>query len=283
MQRAECGGQRAGDTTKRLGNFSSNTAPIIRAQRAGVFFALAWLFVLFSALPAFAQVADLGQLRTRIEQGDYLSAIPRLEAHIRSRPSDADAYFLLSRALYLSGGAVNVSRSEDAINQCFRLSSLPKAEHYWQRGLVRASSRIKDALLDLRLAAFGNARATPKELFRYAMDWGAVAWRSGDLGQALEAYRRAAKLDANQPLAWLHQGTLLVAQGNPSEADSALSKAIVLMQSPKPHPSLPEAFYWRGRAMELLGKPDAAKENYRRALEFNPNHSGAKAALEALR
>jgi tetratricopeptide (TPR) repeat protein len=253
------------------------------AKKAFNLFFSACLLLLFAALPVFAQVADLGQLRTRIEQGDYLSAIPRLEAHIKSRPGDSDAYFLLSRALYLSGGAVNLSRSEDAINQCFRLSSLPKAEHYWQRGLVRANGRIKDALLDLRVAASSNARATPKELFRYAMDWGAVAWRSGDSAQALEAYRRASKLDALQPLAWLHQGTLLVAQGSPNEADSALSKAIALMQSPKPHPSLSEAFYWRGRAMELLGKSDAAKENYRRALEFNSNHSAAKAALEALR
>jgi tetratricopeptide (TPR) repeat protein len=245
--------------------------------------AIAGFFLFFAALPVFAQVADLSQIRSRIEQGDYLSAVPRLEAHIRSRPNDTDAYFLLSRALYLSGGVVNLSRSEDAINQCFRLSSLPKAEHYWQRGLVRASSRLKDALLDLRVAASSNARATPKELFRYAMDWGAVAWRAGDLAQALEAYRRASRLDASQPLAWLHQGTLLVAQSSPNEADSALSKAIGLMQLPKPHPSLPEAFYWRGRAMELLDKLDAAKENYRRALEFNPNHSGAKAALEALR
>jgi tetratricopeptide (TPR) repeat protein len=251
-----------------------------KKQMAGSFLAL--FFLLFLALPTLAQVADLGQIRSRIEQGDYLSAVPRLEAHIRSRPNDTDAYFLLSRALYLSGGAVNISRSEDAINQCFRLSNLPKAEHYWQRGLVLAGSRLKDALLDLRVAA-SNARATPKELFRYAMDWGIVAWRSGDLAQALEAYRRASKIDANQPLAWLHQGTLLVAQGNPNGADSVLSKAIALMQTAKPHPSLPEAFYWRGRAMELLGKSDAAKENYRRALEFNPNHSAAKAALEALR
>lgn len=243
---------------------------------------LLFLGLLYSL--ALAQVADLGLLRSRIEQGDYLSAIPRLEAHIKARPSDSEAFFLLSRALYLSGGAVNLSRSEDAINQCFRLSSLPKAEHYWQRGLVRSSNnRLKDGLLDLRVAASSNARATPKELVRFAMDWGAVAWRGGDLPQALEAYRRASKLDPNQSLAWLHQGTLLVAAGNPSEAENVLTRAIGLMQSPKVHPSLPEAFYWRGRALELLGKPDAAKENYRRALEFNPNHSAARAALEALR
>jgi tetratricopeptide (TPR) repeat protein len=163
-------------------------------------------------------------------------------------------------------------------------SSLPKAEHYWQRGLVRSSSnRLKDGLLDLQVASSSNARAPAKEIFRYAMDWGAVAWRGGELRQALEAYRRASKLDAAQPLPWLHQGTILVAQGNGTEADTALSRAIALMQTTKPHPSLSEAFYWRGRAMELLNKPEAAKENYRRALEFNPNHSGARAALESLR
>lgn len=237
--------------------------------------------LLFTSL-ALAQVADLVVLRSRIEQGDFLSAIPKLEAHVKARPGDAEAYFLLARALYLAGGAVNISRAEDAINQCFRLSSSPRAEYYWQRGLVRASSnRIKDALLDLRVASSSNTRATPKEVYRFAMDWGATAWRTGDLNQALEAYRRAARLDANQPLAWLHQGTLLVSFNKGADAEDALNKAIALML-PIKHPSLPEAYYWRGKALEAQAKYEAAKDNYRKALEINPNHSAARAALEAL-
>lgn len=237
------------------------------------------LFVSF----AFAQVTDLGLLRSRIEQGDFLSAIPKLEAHVKVRPSDAEAYFLLSRALYLAGGAVYLSRAEDAINQCFRLSNLPRPESYWQRGLIRASTnRFKDALLDLRVASSSSTRANPKEVFRFAMDWGAVAWRSGDLTQALEAYRRAVRLDPSQALPWLHQGTLLVSLNEAKEAEIALSKAISLMQTLKPHPSLAEAFYWRGRALEAQNKLEAAKDNYRRALEQNPSHAAAKMALEAL-
>jgi tetratricopeptide (TPR) repeat protein len=231
---------------------------------------------------ATAQVTDLGLMRSRIEQGDFLSAIPKLEAHVKVRPSDSEAYFLLARALYLAGGAVYLSRAEDAINQCFRLSNLPRQESYWQRGLIRAgTNRFKDALLDLRVAS-SSTRAAPKEVFRYAMDWGATAWRSGDLSQALEAYRRAVRLDPSQALPWLHQGTLLVSLNEPKLAENALSKAIALMQTPKPYPSLAEAFYWRGRALELQNKLEAAKDNYRRALELNPNHSAAKMALEAL-
>ncbi len=241
---------------------------------------MVWLLFCASVL---AQVADLPVLRVRIEQGDFLSAIPKLEAHIKARPADPEGFFLLARALYLAGGAVYFSRAEDAINQCFRLSSLPRPESYWQRGLIRASTnRFKEALLDLRVASSSTSRAVPKEVFRYAMDWGATAWRSGDLNQALEAYRRAVRLDASQPLPWLHQGTLLVSLNNPQEAEIVLSRAITLMQNPKPHPSLSEAFYWRGRALELLSNFQAAKENYRRALEFNPNHTAARAALEAL-
>ena len=243
-----------------------------------------WLLgFLLCCTVALAQVADLGLLRNSIEQGDFLSAIPKLEAHVKARPGDAEAYFLLARALYLSGGAVGLSRAEDAINQCFRLSSLPRPESYWQRGLIRANTnRFKDALLDLRVASSSNTRAATKDVYRFAMDWGATAWRTGDLTQALEAYRRAAKLDSSQPLPWLHQGTLLVSLNQALEAEAALTRAIGLMQGAKPHPSLAEAFYWRGRALELQNKFNAAKENYRRALEFNPNHSAAQAALEAL-
>ncbi|MEY4529291.1 MAG: hypothetical protein RLZZ156_12 [Deinococcota bacterium] len=231
---------------------------------------------------ATAQVTDLAVLRSRIEQGDFLSAIPKLEAHVKVRPSDAEAYFLLSRALYLAGGAVYLSRAEDAINQCFRLSNLPRPESYWQRGLIRAgTNRFKDALLDLRVASSSSTRANPKEVYRYAMDWGAVAWRSGDLTQALEAYRRAVRLDPIQALPWLHQGTLLLSLEDAKEAEAALSKAIGLMQAQK-HPALAEAFYWRGVALERQNKLEAAKENYRRALEQNPSHVAAKMALEAL-
>jgi tetratricopeptide (TPR) repeat protein len=239
--------------------------------------------LLFSSF-AIAQIADLSALRIRIEQGDVLNTIAKLEAHVKARPSDSEAFFLLARALYLAGGAVYLSRAEDAINQCFRLSGSPKAEWYWQRGLIRANTnRSKDALLDLRVSASGSARATPKEIFRYAMDWGAVAWRSGDLTQALEAYRRAARLDPVQPLPLLHQGTLLVSLNQALEAETILTKAITLMQNSKQPISLAEAFYWRGRAFELQNKFDAAKENYRRALEFNPNHSAARTALNALK
>ena len=113
------------------------------------------------------------------------------------------------------------------------------------------------------------------------MDWGATAWRSGDLTQALEAYRRAVRLDPSQALPWLHQGTLLVSSNNSKKAEVILTKAITLMQNQK-HPSLAEAFYWRGRALESQNKFDSAKENYRRALEQSPSHAAAKAALEAL-
>jgi tetratricopeptide (TPR) repeat protein len=237
--------------------------------------------LLFASI-ATAQVTDLVVLRSRIEQGDFLTAIPKLEAHVKVRPADAEAFFLLSRALYLAGGAVYLSRAEDAINQCFRLSNLPRPESYWQRGLIRAShNRLKDALLDLRVASSSSTRAAPKEVFRYAMDWGAIAWRGGDLTQALEAYRRAVRLDVTQALPWLHQGTLLIALNEVKEAEAALTKAIGLMQTQK-HPALAEAFYWRGQALERQLRFDAAKENYRRALEQNPSHVAAKMALEAL-
>ncbi len=241
------------------------------------------LFVFFAV--ALAQVTDLALLRNRIEQGEFLSAIPKLEAHIKVRPGDAEAFFLLARAYYLATGAVNLAKAEDAIRNCFRQSAFPRAEYHWQRGLIYASSnRSKEALTDLRTASSGDSRASYKEMYRFAMDWGAVAWRIGDLQQALEAYRRAGRTDPSQPLAWLNQGIILVSQSSGSEAESALNKAITLMQAntPKNHPAIPEAYYWRGRAQELQNKLEAARESYRRALEFNSNHGAAKTALENL-
>lgn len=228
--------------------------------------------------------ADLSVLRSRLEQGDFVSVIPRLESHLRVKPSDAEAHFLLSRAYYLSGGVVNIGRAADQIKSAFRAPS-PRLEYYWQQGLVQAAQgKTQLALSNLRVAASSDPKASGvKETYRFAMDWGAVAWRSGDLRQALEAYRRAVRIDGSQPFGWLNQGVIYLSVSEPERAEPVLERAVTLFaQGYAKHPAYSEAQYTRGRTLELLGRFDAARLAYRSALSLNPSMQIARDALDAL-
>jgi len=46
--------------------------------------------------------------------------------------------------------------------------------------------------------------------------------------------------------------------------------------------NLEESHYWRGRALQALGRVDEARRAFERALRFNPNYSEARQALAAL-
>jgi tetratricopeptide (TPR) repeat protein len=229
-------------------------------------------------------ISDLGAIRTRLESGDFIGVIPKLEAHLKVRPLDADAHFLLARAYYLSGGVVNLGRAADHIKEAFK-SSVPRLEYYWQQGLIQAAQgKVQLALSNLRVAANGDPKVIgAKDAYRFAMDWGSVAWRSGDLRQALEAYRRAARADASQPFPWLNEGIILISLNEAAAAEITLARAITLFQQNfAKHPAHAEAHYWRGRALEMLGRLDSARTAYRVALTLNPNLRVAREALDAL-
>jgi Flp pilus assembly protein TadD len=243
------------------------------------------LGVLLLGAVAFAQVLnDLTPIRVKLEQGDFISAIPKLEAHLKVRPGDAEAHFLLARAYYLAGGVVNLGRSSDHIKEALK-SNTPRLEYYWLQGLIQATQgKFQLALSNLRVAATGESRVTtPRDFYRFSMDWGAVAWRSGDLRQALEAYRRANKADGTQPFPLLNAGVIYLSLSEPERAEPELTKAVVLFQQYAPkHPAYAEAQYNRGRALESLGRFEAARGAYRAALTLDPSFRIARDALEAL-
>ncbi len=249
-----------------------------------------WLLALFFGAALLAEsvlaqgAGDLVTWRTRLEQGDFISVIPKLEAHLRSKPTDAEAHFLLSRAYYLAGGVVNLGRASDHIRESLK-SPAPHLEYLWQQGLILAAQgKAQAAMAALKTAASGDPRLTvSKDAYRFAMDWGAVCWRFGDLRQALEGYRRATREDASQPFPWLNQGVIYLSLNEPERAEPALTKAVAAFQQSFPkHPAFAEAQYWRGRALELLGRYEPARSAYRAAVTLNPKLQVARDALESL-
>ena len=61
--------------------------------------------------------------------------------------------------------------------------------------------------------------------------------------------------------------------------DGASHKGSIDIQN---YPESEEAFYYRGLVYQARGQLDAARTQFRRALEYNPNFELAQQALDAL-
>jgi Tfp pilus assembly protein PilF len=241
--------------------------------------------MLFSS--ALAQNADLSFLRSKLEAGDVKTVIVQLEPFVKLKPNDPDAHFLLARAYYLTGGAVNQARAEDQIRLAIKLVAF-RAEFEWQYGLIlEALSKVDQALSHLRSSVLGDPRGVSNQsLYRYAMDWGGVAWRKGDLRQALEAFGAASRIDPSQPWAWVHQTALHLALFEARIAEPLIVRCIKLLEANKyaaNHPVWAEAYFWYGQTLEALSRFNEAKSAYLKALEHDPKFGRAREAFENLR
>jgi tetratricopeptide (TPR) repeat protein len=221
----------------------------VRATTSILIIAAMLCLALFNV--AVAQTApELSVPRARIEAGEYASAIVRLEAFIKARPQDAEARYLLARAYYLQGGLANFERAEESIRSAIRITG-SKPEYEWLYGLILVGQgKASAGLSRLRVAASADPRGpSAAGAYRYAMDWGLIAWREFD--QALTALTRAI---------------------------STLERA----NAPKSHPGFSAAYYWRGRVFEAMGKFIEARSDYTAALDHDPNFAPAKEALEGV-
>lgn len=231
-------------------------------------------------------VPDLSVPRANIETGNYAVAIVRLEAFIKIRPQDPEARYLLARAYYLQGGLANMERAEEAIRSATRIAG-SKPEYEWLYGLILvAQGKASAGLSRLRVAASGDPRGpSALSVYRYAMDWGLIAWREGDTRQALEAFARASRAAPEQPWPLIHSGSILLSVREPDQALTALTRAISTLErtnAAKSNPGFAAAYYWRGRVYEALGKFVEARGDYSAALDHDPSYVPAREALEGV-
>ncbi len=243
------------------------------------------VFLMISSV--LAQIIDLTALRAKLEAGDLKTVIVQLEPYVKLKPNDPDSHFLLARAYYLTGGAVNQARAEDQIRLALKLVAF-RAEFEWQYGLIlTALGKGNLALSHLRAAITGDPRVVSAgNLYRYAMDWGSIAWREGELRQALEAFQAAGRINPNQPWPLVHQGALQLGLNEARTAETLLAKCIKLLDTGKwnkDYPAWAEAYFWYGQTLEILGRTNEAKNAYLKALEHDPKFSRAREAFENLR
>jgi tetratricopeptide (TPR) repeat protein len=231
-----------------------------------------------------AAQAELESLREQIEQGSWQSvAFVSGPALVARYPNERAAHFLVARALLLLG---EVSAASEALDRADQLSSsgIP-AEHRHLRGLILAQQGEAAAGAEAIRSAFNL-----QPLYRYAMDWGRIAWQAGDWAGAEAAFTAAGQTDDGLVEPWpaLARGRLLAAQGRHEEAVRAFLTALHRYEAhdsgePRlPGPAYVEAWYRLGITYEALGQLDQAVSAYRTARNIDPNHGPSVLAFDRL-
>jgi tetratricopeptide (TPR) repeat protein len=100
---------------------------------------------------------------------------------------------------------------------------------------------------------------------------------TGDKKTAIIFFDRCLNIDNRHMFAYREKGIALYDMGKYEDAITVLDKAVTLQNS------FDEGYYWLGRCLEKLNKPNDAIEEYKTALMYTADYVEAKEALERLK
>ena len=155
------------------------------------------------------------------------------------------------------------------------------------RSALRAGSRAEDAAahnqlgvlyadqqeLDAAITSFRRAHRIDKENPEYANNLGFTLMAMGETGEAVDVLRAALQADATRIRTRNNLGFALMADGRAEEAYRVFRSASTEA----------EARYNQGVGYELTGHPSQAATAYQAALAADPEHTRAQQALSRLR
>lgn len=99
-------------------------------------------------------------------------------------------------------------------------------------------------------------------------------WAEGRTRDALRRVKEWRKKERESPWPWVVEGELFFRQQRYKKAVRRLDRALELA------PQMAEAYYWRGRAYEAMGKPLDAANEYRAAMMAGEPDTRSQKALE---
>jgi tetratricopeptide (TPR) repeat protein len=149
-----------------------------------------------------------------------------------------------------AGGAVTVIGSSNA-RMCYEAAD-------------SKAMPSRGSLEPCNIALNGEAR-TEYDIVATHVNRGILRSRLGDMAGAMRDFDAALAIDPNQPEAYLNKGVVLIRQDNP---DAALPLFTMALEKNTRRPAL--AYYGRGIAHEELGNIRSAYNDYKRAVEEDP-------------
>ena len=224
---------------------------------------------------------DINQMRSNVEEGYYAVAVRLGPNLIANYPENAEAHYLYSLALYLTGQ--NLPLARDTLDKALTLA--PDTPEYTRLdGLIKAREGDTVGALGALEAAFSGSQR-----YEVAMDWGRVAWESGNFEEALRAYEAASATERGRAELWpyLNSGRILKSQGDLNAARSVLERAVEVYNAGEPEgvpsPGYVEAYFRLGEVYEAAGQFEEARTHYQSAANLDVNYGPARDALDRLR
>jgi choline-sulfatase len=215
--------------------------------------------------------AYLGMMQTRVKQGKVEEALAVTTAGLDLLPSSGQLHAERGDLLLRLG---RLPEAETAFRRA--LSIAPDNEKgRWGLGVVLAKQGRRDESVQTMLALAERSPLSPQAR---AAAPALLAWADERMDARAPADARRgyqAVLDAGQssPELFLNLGLALWQLG---EREEALR---ILEQGAAKHTGSAELAYRRGRILQQLGRKDAARLEFLRALKLDPQHAAATAAL----
>ena len=209
---------------------------------------------------------------------NHKAALYWLREAVRRDVTDADAHYLLARALQATGSDVEGARERDLARQ---LSSKYEEERVARDTVPQGLERLRmdlDSPATVRpsQAITNSAQRDQRELATFHLDRGKRLFEREQDREAMVELRRAVYLSPYEAAAHLLIGRIHLRGGRPQDAIDALKISIWSEDSATPHIVLAEAYL-------ALRNSAAARTELQRALTLDPSSSEARRLLDSIK
>ena len=212
---------------------------------------------------------------------NYKAALYWLREAVRRDVADADAHYLLARALQATGSEVEAARERDLARQ---LSSKYEEEERVARGKMDVPAGLERLRMDLESSSVvrptqaitNSAQRDQRELAAFHLDRGRRLFEREQDREALVELRRAVYLSPYEAGAHLLMGRIRLRAGRPEEAIDALKVSIWSEETATARIALAEAYL-------ATRNPAAARTELQRALVLDPASAEAKRLLDTIK
>jgi len=212
---------------------------------------------------------------------NYKAALYWLREAVRRDVTDADAHYLLARALQATGSEVEAARERDLARQ---LSSKYEEAEKSQRDRPDVPAGLERLRMDLDspsavrpgLAIANSAQRDQRDLASFHLDRGRQLFEREQDREAMAELRRAVYLSPYEATAHLLMGRIHLRAGRPEDAIDALKISIWSGDTAGARVALAEAYL-------ASHNPTAARTELQRALTLDPSSSEARRLLETIK
>lgn len=215
------------------------------------------------------KVVKYDDAQSVFRSGRYAEAADLFAAYSAGRPQDAHGHYMHGLSAWRSG---DVEAAEQALVRAVELDATN----------VRVRTNLARVLLDQRRPAdaalhLEEALAVDPDAHEVWRVLGNARSQLGQVDEAIDAYREALMLNADDAWTMNNYGLLLIQNGRFSEAVPPLARAVELMPG--------SALFQNnlGVALERIGELEAAAAAYEAAIVADAGHDRARTSLERVR